>query len=554
LKGPDFPTGGEVLNTKPEIRKIYETGQGAIRLRGEYKVENLARGKQQIVITSIPYTVNKASLIEAIAAEIVSRKLPQVVDVRDESTDDVRIVLELKSDAGAELAMAYLYKHTELATNFNVNLTCLVPTGNPLVGQPARLSLRELCRHFLDFRLEVVTRRLEHEKRKLEERLHILDGFAAIHSNLDKALKLIREAESRPDAAKKLMSAFRLDERQVDAILEIRLYQLARLEIGKIRTERKEKRERLAEIEDLLKKPKRRWAIIRDELVQAKKDYGDRRRTSFARGEELAYDPEAYILHEEATVVFTRDGWVKRVRELKDPTTTRLREGDQLSQVVSGSTRDRIAVFTTFGTLFVLPVSSLPATTGYGEPIQSLVKFADNERVAAVSVVGGAPAPATPQAKPQGELFAPPAKEGESLLVATARGLGFRFTPDYTETTRAGRRFARVVQGDEIVSLAPVRGKEVVCAAARGKMLRFPVKEVAELSGPGKGVYLMRPGEQEDRIVGAVSPAKNAKIIVVPVDGNERKLALDDVPQGKRAGRGLKVVKRGQIASIRVEE
>src|SRR5262249_21963048 len=158
--------------------------------------ETLPRGKRQIVVTSVPYAVNKATLVESIAEHVVSRKLPQVLDVRDESTDDVRIVLELRSDASAELAMAYLYKHTELSTAFNVNLTCLVPTANPLVGQPERLSLAEICRHFLDFRLLVVTRRLEHEKRKLEERLHVLDGFAKVHSDLDKALRIIRGAES----------------------------------------------------------------------------------------------------------------------------------------------------------------------------------------------------------------------------------------------------------------------------------------------------------------------------------------------------------------------
>ena len=220
-------------------------------------LETHARGKRQVVITSVPYNVNKAALVESIAEHVISRKLPHVVDVRDESTDDVRIVCELKSEAPPELAMAYLYKHTELSTSFNVNLTCLVPTTNPLVGQPARLSLAEICRHFLDFRLEVVTRRLEHEKRKLEERLHILDGFAKIHADLDRALKIIRAAESRADAATKLMAAFRLDQAQADAILEIRLYQLARLEISKIQKERREKRERLAEIEDLLKKPKK---------------------------------------------------------------------------------------------------------------------------------------------------------------------------------------------------------------------------------------------------------------------------------------------------------
>jgi DNA gyrase subunit A len=554
VKGPDFPTGGEILNTRAELRAIYESGQGAIRLRGEYKLETVQRGKRQIVITSIPYNVNKATLVEAIAEHVISRKLPHLVDVRDESTDDVRIVCELKSEAPPELAMAYLYKHTELSTSFNVNLTCLVPTTNPLVGQPARLSLAEICRHFLDFRLEVVTRRLEHEKRKLEERLHILDGFAKIHADLDRALKIIRAAESRADAATKLMAAFKLDQAQADAILEIRLYQLARLEISKIQKERKEKRERLAEIEDLLKKPKRRWAMIREELLRAKTDYGDKRRTMVARAEELSYDPEAYIVHEDTTVIVSRDGWVKRMRELKDPSSTRLREGDALFQVLAASTRDRIAFFSTFGGLYVLPVNELPATTGYGEPIQSLVKLADNERLTAVFVVRAGKAPAQ-EAKSQGELFTTPtAQEGESYLVATARGFGFRFTPDFSETTRAGRKVARTSEGDAVVTVSAIRGKQVVCAAARGKMLRFPVAEVPELSGAGKGVYLMRPGGEDDRIVGALAPGKGADVIVVTVEGSERKLAVEDVPEGKRAGKGLKVVKRGQIAAIRAEE
>ncbi|MGH7897572.1 MAG: DNA gyrase/topoisomerase IV subunit A [Candidatus Binatia bacterium] len=553
IKGPDFPTGGEILNSRAELKTIYETGQGAIRLRGEYKLETLPRGKRQIVVTSVPYAINKASLVEAIAEHVISRKLPQIVDVRDESTDDVRIVLELKPEASAELAMAYLYRHTELATTFNVNLTCLTPTANALVGQPARLSLGEVCRHFLDFRLQVVTRRLEHEKRKLEERLHILEGFVRIHGDLDRALKIIRNADSRADAASKLMAAFKLDQAQVDAILEIRLYQLAKLEIGKIQTERKEKRERLAEIEDLLRKPKRRWAIIRSELEEAKQKHGDKRRTVISRSEEPAYDPSAYIVHEETTVVFSRDGWVKRVRELKDPASTRLREGDALYQVLAATTRDRLAIFSSFGGLYVVAVNDLPATTGYGEPIQSILKFDDNERVTAVFVVGEAK-PATAETKRQGELFTPTAKPGESYLVCTARGFGFRFTPDLSDTTRAGRKIARVSGGDAVVTVSPIGGKQVIAAAARGKMLRFPLDEVAELSGAGKGVYLMRPGGDDDRIVGAIAPTKNAAIVVVTAEGTERKLAIDDVPEGKRAGKGLKVVKRGEIAAIRAAE
>src|SRR6266436_4807911 len=524
VKGPDFPTGGEILNTKKELRDIYESGQGAIRLRAQYRVESLPRGKRQIVVTSIPYTVNKGELVLYIGQEVLARKLPQVLDVRDESTADVRIVLELKADASPETAMAYLYKHTALQTNFNVNLTCLLPTANPAVGQPARVTLRDLCRQFLDFRLLVVTRRLEHEQRQLEARLHILDALARIYDDLDRAIRIIRKAESRADAARQLMAAFKLDQVQADAILDIRLYQLARLEIEKILAERAEKKKRLKEIEALLARPRERWKMIRAELAALGEKYGDKRRTQLSAGEELAYDPEAYIVHEDATVILSRDGWLKRVREVKDPSSTRLREGDALAAV--------------------LPVTDVPATTGYGEPVQSLLKFGDGERVVAAQLLredgGGEAQPALP------------GLEKTAILVATAKGYGFRTTPDLSETTRAGRRVARVGEGDEIVSIEPVTGPTVVVATRRGKMLRFALDEVAELSGPGRGVILMRPSkEDDDRIVGALALPKQAGFLAVTPEGTERRFDVTDVPAGKRAGKGQKVVKRGGVAAVK---
>ncbi len=193
IKGPDFPTGGEILNSRAELRQIYETGQGAVRLRGQY-LAAVEKRRQRVIITSIPYTANKARIVEEIAEHITSRRLPQATDVRDESTDVVRIVVEIKPDASPEAVMAYLFKHTGLQINFNVNLTALVPTTTPGVGQPARLTLRDLCRHFLDFRLAVVTRRLEHELRELQARLHILEGFLKLFANLDRAIQIIRNA------------------------------------------------------------------------------------------------------------------------------------------------------------------------------------------------------------------------------------------------------------------------------------------------------------------------------------------------------------------------
>jgi DNA gyrase subunit A len=492
--------------------------------------------------------VNKGELVEAIANEIVARKLPLVTDVRDESTDDVRIVLELKQDASAEAAMAYLYKHTALQSNFNVNLTCLVPTANPAVGQPARVSLRDLCRHFLDHRLAVVTRRLEHERKKLLDRLHILDALAKIYDDLDRAIRIIRKAESRPDAAQGLMKAFALDQVQADAILEIRLYQLARLEIAKIVEERNAKRARLKEVEALLKSPRARWKIVREDLERIGEKYGDRRRTRVGGAEELEYDAEAYIVHEETTVLLSRDGWLRRVRELKDPSSARLREGDALQAVLAGTTRDHLVLYSSHGSVYVLRVAEVPATTGYGEPVQSLLKFGDGERVVAAELRRDDAAPAGGAQASLPGLGGAPAPA--AILVATARGYGFRATPDLSETTRAGRRVARVGDGDEIVSVEPVLGKTVVVAASSGKMLRFALADVAELSGPGRGVTLMKP-DADGRVVGALALPDKADFLAVTPEGNERKFAMTEVVAGRRAGKGQKVVKRGGVVAIK---
>ena len=562
IRGPDFPTGGEILTSKRELREMYEKGQGTIKLRGEWKVESLPRGKRQVVITSLPYTVNKAQLVEKIAEFVSSRKIPQVIDVRDESTDDIRIVLELKGNTSDELAMAYLCRHTSLQTSFSVNLTCLVPTGNPEVGQPLRTTLSDLCRHFLDFRFAVVTKRFEHELDELETRLHILAGLALIADQLDTVIRLIRNAASRKDAREKLQQSFQLTEIQADAILDIRLYQLARLEVEKIQTERREKEARAQELRRLLSSEGQRWTIIRDELEALGKQYGDRRRTALRSGEQLNYDPDAYIVHEEATVVLSRDGWIKRVRELKDPTSTRLREGDDLKAVLQGTTRDRLAVFTNRGMLYVIRINTVPATTGYGEPIQTLFNFQDGEQVVTIRLIPDRP-PENPAqqngaeaAKPsQDDLFTLSAspqsvdERGPALLLATAKGLGFRFEPNIEETTRNGRKIARLSVDDEVITVRPASSGRTVCATAAGYLLAFPTEDITELSGAGRGVILMRL-DTDDRLVGAVTSEPGTGVTVINKDGKERKIPLRDIPLGKRAGKGRRVVKRSVLVGV----
>src|SRR2546421_319764 len=279
IKGPDFPTGGLVLNSRAELREIYETGQGGVRMRGEWKVQDLPRGGKQVVITSIPYTVNKSSLVAKLGEIVRERKLAHLVDVRDESTKDVRIVLEIKRDSDPELVMAYVFKNTELQTNFNVNMTCLVPTENPEVGTPQRLGLKEILRYFLDFRFQVVTRRFEFDLAEVQKRLHILQGFEKVYDALDEMIRIIRKSDGKEDAAAKLMKRFEIDEVQTDAILDMRIYKLARLEILVVQKEAKEKRAEAKELKTLLASDRQRWGVVREEIKEIASQYGDKRRT-----------------------------------------------------------------------------------------------------------------------------------------------------------------------------------------------------------------------------------------------------------------------------------
>src|SRR5438093_6398548 len=308
VKGPDFPTGGQILNSPEELKQIYKTGSGAIRLRATWEEGPTTRGGRTIYITSIPYSVNKAALVERIADVALSRKLPLLLDVKDVSTDDVRIALEIKKDADPQLVMAYLFKHTPLQTNFVVNLTCLIPTENAEVGRPERLDLKSILWHFLHFRLDVVTKRLEHELASLKKRIHILEGFETVFDALDEIIKIIRKSEGKADSAEKIMKRFSLDAEQTDAILELKLYRLARLEILVIQNELAEKRKRSRQISALLKDEDSRWKLVRGEIEAIQKQYGDpktdRRRTSIASDTaEPEYTADDFIVEEDNVLI-----------------------------------------------------------------------------------------------------------------------------------------------------------------------------------------------------------------------------------------------------------
>jgi DNA gyrase subunit A len=547
IKGPDFPTGGQILNPPDELKAIYRTGSGSIRLRGTWDIGPETRSTKTIYIDSIPYTVNKSQLVEQIADVVISRKLPPLLDVKDLSTEDVRIAIEMKKDADEKMVMAYLFKHTALQTNFNVNLTCLVPTENPEVGRPERLDLKQILWHFLHFRLEVVTRRLEHELAALKKRIHILEGLETVFDALDEIIKIIRKSDGKADSAEKIMARFKLDAEQTDAILELKIYRLARLEILIIRQELEDKRKRSRQIHALLKDEDSRWKLVRSELEEISTKYSDKRRSSIESDSgEPEYSADDFIVEEDNVVIVSRDGWVKRQKEVKDLSTTRLREGDGVLAAFAGSTRASCVFFSNFGVAYTCRLIDVPASTGYGEPIQKQFKLKDGEKVVAAMSLD-----------PRAIGNIKPKKEGDPAPVhgvaVSSDGYALRFGLEglVEPSTRAGRRFARPAKGSEILGVSRFTGPEVLIAAtAEGRGILAKADEVNFLSGPGKGVMLIKLGK-EDKVIGFMASSGDRDLLTVETTrGAEQTISTAKYEVTGRGGKGRELLQRGGFVKM----
>jgi DNA gyrase subunit A len=551
IKGPDFPTGGQILNSPDELKEIYKTGSGSIRLRGTWDIGPETRSTKTIYVESVPYTVNKAQLVERIAEVVMSRKLPQLLDVKDLSTEDVRIAIEMKKDADEKMIMAYLFKHTPLQINVVVNLTCLIPTENPEVGRPERLDLKQILWHFLHFRLEVVTRRLEHELAALRKRIHLLEGFEKVFDALDEIIRIIRKSDGKPDAAEKIMKRFELDADQTDAILELKIYRLARLEILIIRNELEEKRKRARQIAALLKDEDSRWKLVRSELEDIQKTYGDpkidKRRTLIeSDSEEPEYKADDFIVEEDNVVIVSRDGWVKRQREVKDLSTSRLREGDAVLTAFAGSTRASCVFLSNFGVAYSCRIIDVPASTGYGEPIQKQFKLKDGERIVAAMSLD-------PRAAGQIAAKKEGAEPAVHAVAASSDGYALRFSlePFVEPSTRAGRRFARPSKGAEIVGVARFTGGEILIAAtAEARGILCKADEVNYLSGPGKGVLLIKLGKG-DRVLGFIASSGDRDLLTVETTrGAEQTISTGKYEVTGRGGKGRELLQRGQFTRV----
>ena len=545
IKGPDFPTGCQILNSREELVEIYETGRGLIRMRGEYQLEEGKRGKTSIIITSIPYGVNKSQLVEKIADLIVNKKIPQLVDVRDESTDKVRVVLELAGGADAGLAMAFIFKHTALESNFSANLTALVPTENGAC-KPELCSLKDLLHHFIVFREDVVKKRLVFERKNLLARIHILEGFKKIFDRLDEALKIVRSSDGRGDAAEKLRVKFKLSEEQAYSIVDLRVYQLSKTDIVKILEELAEKKKRVGQIEKILASKKEISGIMRADLEKVAELYGDNRRCDIVKNHvDVEVDESCFVVDEDVFAIVTNDGWIKRIRQNNELNSTRLREGDVIARAHPLSTRDLVAFFTNLGSLFVMRVSEFPSSSGYGSPVQSLLKFKDGEVIVESFGIKVGKDAGAKDAK-----YGQTLKNGDTITLVTRRGVGFALQLAELELTKKnGRRVIKVREGDALAAVSHL-GDKMAFFTRQGCGLIIKGSEILEREAAAMGVNLMGVRE-DDALLACLPVSRGARFTLTLESGRSKEITSADMAGGHRGLKGKKVITQGQIKAVR---
>jgi len=471
VPGPDFPTGGVIVSPASDRLEAYSTGRGTMRVRGRWEKEEGARGSWVVVVTEIPYQVQKGRLIEQIASLIETRKLPLVGDVRDESAEDVRIVIEPKSrTVDPDLMMESLFKRADLEVRFSLNMNVISEGRVPKV-----MSLREVLVEWLGHRKEVLIRRTRHRLGKIAHRLEILGGYLVAYLNLDEVIRIIRESdEPKPE----LIKAFDLTDVQAEAILNMRLRALRKLEEIEIRKEHEALTAEQADLTGLLESEERQWKCVAFEIGEVKKKFGPdtelgKRRTSFADAPEIDVEEiqQAMIEREPVTVILSDKGWLRTMRgHLTDFSSLTFKEGDRLKIAFPAYTTDKIVLFSTAGKAFTLEAARLPGGRGHGEPVRLMVDMDKDQDILTAFV------------------HDPAAKR----LLASASGNGFVVAePDMVANTRKGRQVLNVSGADEAKICVRAVGDHVAVIGQNRKLLVFPARQLPEMSR-GKGVRLQR--------------------------------------------------------------
>jgi DNA gyrase subunit A len=530
VQGPDFPTGGFIYG-RDGVTDCYQTGRGRIVMRARAFVEETQAGRERIVITEIPFQVNKSRLIEQIADLVRRKKVTDISDLRDESDrDGMRVVVELKRDANPTVVLNQLYKHTQMQTTFGVIMLALVD------GQPQILDLKQLLQHFIDHRHEVITRRTEYDLGQAGAREHILEGLKIAIDNIDEIVKIIRKAKDVASADAALRKRFELSEKQSEAILNMRLARLTALEIDKLEAELEEVRKLIKQLAGILASKKKRFDILKDELDELVKKFGDDRRTEIV-SEEGEFSMEDLIADEEMVVTISHSGYIKRI-----PVTTYRRqrrggrglngmgtkEDDWVEHLFIASTHDYVLFFTDNGQVYWLKVYDIPqgGRAARGKPVINLVQINSQERIAAFVAV---------------RAFS----DNQYLMFATAKGVVKKTVLSaYGNPRSAGINAINIEKGDELIEVMLTDGtNDIVLATSHGMSIRFSERDAREMGRATAGVRGIQL-ERDDRVIGMVVVRRDATLLVVAEKGLGKRSPLGDYRVQRRGGKGIITLKR----------
>ena len=470
LKGPDFPTGGIIVDKFESILRTYTEGRGVFRIRAKWEKEDLGHGQYQIVVKEIPYQVVKSKLIEKIAALLMDKKIPLLSDIRDESSHDIRIVLEPKNrTVDAALLMEHLFKQTELESRFNMNMNVLDSEGVPHV-----MDIKQVLREFLNHRHIVLQRRANFRLNKINARLEILSGYLIAYLNLDEIIRIIRE-EEEPKAA--MIKAFNLTDNQAEAILNMKLRSLRKLEETEIKQEFDDLSSEKSELEALLNDEGKRWEALANEIRQIREKFGKktalgRRRTEFAElPDDIEVPLEAIIEKEPITVILSQKGWIRCIKGHADLSEDfKFKDDDALQFAIHAQTTDKIIIFDTAGKFFTIPASEIPSGRGFGQPLRLMIDLGISDSVSSMFV------------------FEP----GASYVIASDTGRGFVVDENHIlAQTRNGRKIMNLADDEHSVFCRKIIGNMIAIIGENRKLLIFKIEEIPSMAR-GRGVTLQK--------------------------------------------------------------
>lgn len=549
IQGPDFPVGGIIFNKK-DIHHAYANGKGKIVARGEAEIIEGTRGAHQIIISSLPFRVNKADLVAKIADLARTKKLDGIKDLRDESTDEIRVVIELKGNAHPQKVLNALYKYTQLEDNFNLNMVCLVD------GVPQTLSLKGVLESFIEHRLDVVKRRTQYELNKAEAREHILLGLTKALDNIDKIIALIKKAKDVPTARAELMKQFKFTEIQANAILEMKLQKLAGLERKKIEEELTEIQKKIAALQALLKSKTKMLTVIKNEMADYVSKFGDERRTKVVKGGVKEMKVEDLIPDEDSMMILTAGGYIKRTNPTEYKKQKRggvgvvdlnTKDEDFVTNFVTASTHSDLLFFTDKGKVYQMKMYDLPEgrRATKGKSIMNFLSLDGDEKVTSVL------------AMPKGA-----AEDARNLFMVTKQGMAKKTEAKcFADVRRSGLIAIKLKKGDELVTAQFMnKGADVLVGTHDGKAIRFKQSDVRAMGRTAAGVRAIKLAK-EDQVVGSTMverDAKDAELLVIMENGYGKKTAVSEYKVQNRGGSGIKAAnitdKTGKMIALRVLE